>query len=258
MKIHKSIKVWLMIAILSLSTVATASTGNNITISEQKAVEISKKYVPNESKLIMTTMDEDDDKYSYESIYLIEGSMLYKIEVDANTGQVLEYEAKKLDVDYSAPNKYTNKTYKAKVTQAKAQELAIKDWPNNPTIISTELKEEDDLWTYVVKFEGDDYIAYVDVDTEKEIIREQEYKKIFTISTNNTATTPTTNNTASYQNAINIAQQKVPNAKLKKLQIEYGHGNITYEMEFVDGNKEYEINVDARGTVTKFEQDYDD
>lgn len=258
MKIHKSIKVWILIAVLSTSTLAIASSVKQPVINEQKAVEISKKYVPSGSKLIMTTIDEDDNKYSYESIYMIEGSMLYKIEVDAVTGQVSEYEAKKLDVDYSAANKYTNKTYKPKVTQAKAQQLAIKDWPNNPTIISTELKEEDNLWTYVVKFKGDNYTAEVDVDAEKEIIREQEYRKIFTTQANNVTAPATTNNITTYQDVINIAQQKVPNAKLKKLEVEYGRGNTNYKLEFIDGNKEYEINIDAKGVVTKFEQDYDD
>lgn len=267
MKNLKTLQLLTLVALLSMSNVAMASNIQSTKINEQQATDITKKYVPEKSKLLLTTQDNDDNKYTYESTYIVEKDMTYKVEVDAYTGEVLEYEAKKLNVDYSnAKNKYyKNKTYNPKITQKKAEELAMKDWPDTPKIISTTLEEEDNLWTYIVKFKTDTYIAEVDVDTEKELIREQNYKKFITTSnvtvntTQPTVANTTINNTSGVINsvdAISIAQQKVPNALLKDIDID--SDDRKYEMDFREGNIEYDIEVDFKGNIVKFDKDYDD
>ncbi len=61
------------------------------------------------------------------------------------------------------------------------------------------------------------------------------------------------------QIALDRAGVSAGQAIVTKTELDYDDGRVEYEIEFISGNTEYEVTVDATtGAIFKFETDYND
>lgn len=82
-------------------------------------------------------------------------------------------------------------------------------------------------------------------------------------TTNPTTNTNNTNNTTKTTITAEQAQQKamdrVGGGYLVKCELDHDDGVLKYEIEIKNGNKEYDVDVDAyTGEIIKFDEEYDD
>lgn len=63
----------------------------------------------------------------------------------------------------------------------------------------------------------------------------------------------------SREQAIQIAQRRVPGARVTEVEREVEHGRATWKVELRDGRTEFEVHVAIdNGEIIEFEQDFDD
>ena len=121
-------------------------------IGHNEAIDIAFQHA--DGTLIELELDEDDDRYIYE-IKIVEDEMLYEIEIDAYTGDILEFET---DDEYELDPEW-DELIGHEVALTKAYELA------NGILIDFELEDDDDTYEIEILDENKEYEIEIDAYT---------------------------------------------------------------------------------------------
>ncbi len=197
--------------------------------------------------------DDDDDDVEYD-IKLISSEYKIEAEVDAYTGQIMKWEAKRVNKS-SVTN--TTPSTPTMITKERAIEIATKKAGSNFNVIEVELDDDDDDddddIEYEIKLRSSTQEIEVEIDAYTGAITEWEVET-FKSTTNNT--TPSTPTMITKERAIEIARAKIgSNPVLEEIELD-DDGKMVYELEFEHGDVEYEFEIDAyTGQILEFEID---
>lgn len=176
-------------------------------------------------------------------------SVEYEFKLHAVTGEFLQWEP------HQNPSQNTNS--QNFIGTEKAKQLVLQKVPNGQI---TELKL-DDAYSSLPVYEGEVWENQVEYEFEINAITGEFVKW----DTENHGTSGNSTGTAagqasiSYEEAKQIALEKVPGAQLKKLELDYDDGLLIYEGELWKDRMEYEFEIDATtGKILKWESEWDD
>lgn len=214
-------------------------------------------------------LDEDDGVLKYELEFKKNG-IEYECNVDAKTGKVVSFEK---DRDDDAPAKTTAKTA-AKTTagiitadKAKSLALAHAGITADGTVFEkVELDEDDGMLKYELEFRNGnvEYECNIHARTGKVLDFEKDIdddrapvKTTAKVTTKTTAGIITADKAKSL--ALTHAGITAEGTVFEKAELDEDDGVLKYELEFKNGNVEYEYNIHAKtGNILDFEKDIDD
>ncbi len=192
-------------------------------------------------------LENDDGKLIYEIDFTV-GKTRYSVEIDAQSGVILEFEC---DTDDNGRPPVESDI---KITQEQAVEIVKKELGENIVVKDVELdfegKGENRRYYYEIEvvFNGREYDYHVDANTG-EIIR--------------CAEDVVTREVIGEQRALEIAFEYFSVAKSEargiEVKLEKDDGRLIYEVEFKIKSMEYEIEIDAvTGEVLDSDRSFDD
>lgn len=283
---HK--KMILAIAIvLGGATVAGAGIGllagetvnNANTVGKDSAKEIALAHAgfsESEVTLKKVELDRDDGRIEYEVEFRKDG-VKYEYEIDAESGQIIAYDqdvknsiATEVDGTPTVITTITADEAKAKVlAHAGLNEAEV-------TFTKVKLDRDDGGDEYDIEFYKENVKYEYDIDAisgeirsyDSEIKKKAETKPVVNVQ----PVTPTTEVTGSVSAPVNelsadeakaiaLAHAGLAEAdvRITKVKLDHDDGRKEYEIEFVQGQIEYEYDIDAQsGEILDFEKDYDD
>ncbi|MDR1754469.1 MAG: PepSY domain-containing protein [Eubacterium sp.] len=252
-------------------------------IGNSKAKSIALKHAGlslEEATFIKTYKDYDDGQVVYD-VEFYSGSTEYDYEIDAVTGDILEYDR---EIEYyTIPNKSVGKNNadisntEKYITKDKAKSIALKHAglsSAETTFIKAHKDHDDGRVVYEVEFYSGstEYDYEIDAVTEDilEYDREIEYYSIPGKNGENSPGQPAkkrvSGDTVQYIGKIKakniaLADAGQDESKVSKIKVELDReaGKMVYEIEFKIGRTEYEYEIDAKtGEILKSDIEYDD
>lgn len=231
------------------------SSSNNQTqmIGIEQAKRIALEKAGSSFEITKAQLDDDDDDDVEYDIKLISSEYKIEAEVDAYTGQIMKWEAKR--VNKSSVNNTTPSTPTI-ITRERAIEIATKKAGSGFSVIEVELDDDDDDddIEYEIKLRSSTQEIEVEIDAYTGAITEWEVET-FKNTANNTA--PSTPTMITKERAIEIARAKIGSGPvLEEIELDDDDGKMVYELEFEHGDVEYEFEIDAyTGQILEFEID---
>lgn len=164
------------------------------------------------------------------------------------------------------------------LTLEEAQEIALKEVSGKVLKAKEDNDDGVNYYDFTIVTDSEKYEVEVDANSGKIIKMEKDDDYVGNGTNNNTNTNDDTN-TANQNNNSNtsdntnnntqaaitaeVAQQtamdRVGGGYLVKCELEHDDGVLKYEIEIKNGNKEYDVDVDANtGEIIKFKEEYDD
>ncbi len=238
-------------------------------IGEAKAKEIALNHAgltASQVTFLQLKLDWENGRQVYE-VEFYSGNKEYDYEIDAASGSIVSYD---YDIENFVPSTGTNTGTStgtntgssAVIGEAKAKEIALNhagltssqvsfvqaklDWENGRQVYDVDFYSGNKEYDYEIDAATGSIVSY-DFDIEN-----------YTIPSSGTNTGSSTGNYISREKAQQLAQAKVPNATLVKLEFDFDDGRAIYEGELRDGRTEYEFEIDATtGSFIKWSQDWD-
>lgn len=231
---------------------------STVKLNEDAVKKIVTDEIP-DAKNIYIKLDNDDNLKKYEIKFSTDkytGSM----EINPNTGAILERKFKFTD------NIDINNT--STISTDRIKEIALAKVPNS-IITDIDLERAGNRYTYEIEMykDGYEYDLIIDAQTEEELYFnsyadswDDKHKLHWNYEQySDFNTQPESSQNITLEKAKEIALAKVPDAKIKKLELDIDDGRAIYEGEMYKGNYEYEFEIDAStGKIIKWEQEYDD
>lgn len=146
--------------------------------------------------------------------------------------------------------------YSQVISMEKAEAIAKSKVPG-ATITSIELDHElrGSVYDIEMYLNGYEYDLKLNATTGAGISIDKEYKnhKVNqSVTSNNLNKTDVSKTKLTANEAQMIALQQVPDAEVKKIELDEKHGQLVYEIELRKGYSEYDVEIDAiTGTVLK-------
>ena len=168
------------------------------------------------------------------------------------------------------------------LTLDEAKEIALKEVEGQVTKAKQHRDDGKDYYDFTIITDSEKYEVEVDANTGEIIKKERDDDYIVNNNQNNQTTNPdnsqnstdnnqnnTNNNgnnvnnpnqtTISANEAQNIALNQVGGGYLTKCELDHDDGLTVYEIEIKNGNKEYDVEINAvTGEIIKYEIDIDD
>lgn len=223
---RKFIALALVISSLSVGTLYAASIGE---ISKEEAVKKATEYVPAKSE--MKVVEKKDDCYEVK-FYNKDKQETYKVEMDSKTKKVTEFKSKKL-------NEVGAKT--VKLNKEAIKKIVLKEYPN-AQITSIEIDSDDGLKEYNIKISTDKVSGEIEINPETGMILERD----FDVENSQKVQNNQNKTLISVQKVREIALNKIPNAVIEEIELDYEKGRAIYEVEAFTEGYEYELKIDAQ------------
>lgn len=164
------------------------------------------------------------------------------------------------------------------LTLEEAQEIALKEVSGKVLKAHEDSDDGVSYYDFTIVTDNEKYEVEVDANSGKIIKMEKDDDYVGSGTSNNTSTNDDTNSTTQNNNSNTTgntntntqttitaeqAQQKamdrVGGGYLVKCELDHDDGVLKYEIEIKNGNKEYDVDVDANtGEIIKFDEEYDD
>lgn len=158
------------------------------------------------------------------------------------------------------------------LTLEEAQEIALKEVSGKVLKAHEDSDDGVSYYDFTIVTDNEKYEVEVDANSGKIIKMEKDddyvgnHTNDDTNSTNQNNTSNTNGNTNTNTQATITAEQaqqkameRVGGGYLVKCELDHDDGVLKYEIEIKNGNKEYDVDVDANtGEIIKFDEEYDD
>lgn len=158
------------------------------------------------------------------------------------------------------------------LTLEEAQEIALKEVSGKVLKAHEDSDDGVSYYDFTIVTDNEKYEVEVDANSGKIIKMEKDddyvgnHTNDDTNSTNQNNTSNTNGNTNTNTQATITAEQaqqkamdRVGGGYLVKCELDHDDGVLKYEIEIKNGNKEYDVDVDAnKGEIIKFDEEYDD
>ena len=228
----------------TIKKTTTQNQSETTSITEKKAKEIALKKT-NGGKVTKYELDREDGVLVHE-ITVVNGNTKYTMDINANDGTITDYKEKSIKKD-------TTQSQSASVTEKEAKETALKK-AGGGEVIKCKLDREDGKLIYEIKVINGNMEYSMDIDANNKKIYDYEEEQIDDVDNNSS------NGAAiSSDEAKKIALKKSGGGKVVKCELDYDDGMQVYEIEIINGNTEYEIDIDAsNGTIIQFDSEIDD
>ena len=259
----------LITALLSGVALAAASASDEY-IGEAKAKSIAlghAKVTERNATFIKVTLDYDDRRVVYE-VDFYSGNTEYDYEIDAISGDIREYDR---DIEYySIPSGTSRSSSDSSdyIGEARAKSIALehaKIAERNATFIKAHLDYDDGRTVYEIDFYSGNSEYDYEIDAVSGEIREYDHEIEYR-ETPRATQKPATGNTGEYIGEARAKSIALSDAGLSesgvrslKAKLDREHGTMVYEVEFKNGRREYEYEIDAlSGAILQSDAEYDD
>lgn len=222
-------------------------------ISKDEAYDIASKYVNvKKENMNYKNIKKDIDDNSYE-IEMQDEFYKYEIEIDANSGRILDYEREPIS------NSVNKGQDNAKLlTEQEAKEIALTDakvTEKNAKYMKVELEKDYGTLVYEIEFTVDNVEYEYKVDAHN--------GNIINYAKEENGTSASKQSNQKYitkEKAKNIALEHskftADNVIFQKVEFDYDNDIATYEVEFIHDFTEYDYEIDAvNGNILQFKID---
>lgn len=162
------------------------------------------------------------------------------------------------------------------LTLEEAQEIALKEVSGKVLKAHEDSDDGVSYYDFTIVTDSEKYEVEVDANSGKIIKMEKDDDYVGNDTSNNTNGNVNSNNennnsntngntntntqaTITAEQAQQKAMERVGGGYLVKCELDHDDGVLKYEIEIKNGNKEYDVDIDANtGEVLKFKEEYDD
>ncbi len=239
-------------------------TNKVISVADAKQKALNKAGITDSSsvRFIKAVLERDDGKLVYDIKFILKG-VEYEVELNAETGAVLDYEVERFENDDDDDDDKPVGTVTLTKEQAKEKALE-RAGLTSATFEKVELDRENGRNVYEVEFyaNGTEYDCEVDASTGAIVKFETERSEHGgNTDTGNNGGNFSENKTITAEQAKEKALQHAGLTTAKYIEVEFDNddGRAVYDVEFVSGGYEYSYEIDAKtGAVIDFEKEIAD
>lgn len=245
----------------------TDSTATSITLEEAKTKALSDAGVKESNVTFTKTESKTDDGQEVYEIDFRDSTKKYDYTIAKNGGKILEKESEKLSTNQSSSTTSSSSSSSTTNNNSSTSNLLGKDKVKSIVladagVASTDaeftkikLEYEDGVQVYDVKFVTSSMEYEYEIHAKDGTIRERSSEKLETAKpSSNYIGVDSAKNTA-----LNHAGLSASSVTFTKTKLENDDGISVYEIEFCQGQMEYEYTIDAtKGTILEWDKDYDD
>lgn len=245
----------------------TDSTAASITLEEAKTKALSDAGVKESNVTFTKTESKTDDGQEVYEIDFRDSTKKYDYTIAKNGGKILEKESEKLSTNQSSSTTSSSSSSSTTNNNSSTSNLLGKDKVKSIVladagVASTDaeftkikLEYEDGVQVYDVKFVTSSMEYEYEIHAKDGTIRERSSEKLETAKpSSNYIGVDSAKNTA-----LNHAGLSASSVTFTKAKLENDDGISVYEIEFRQGQMEYEYTIDAtKGTILEWDKDYDD
>lgn len=245
----------------------TDSTAASITLEEAKTKALSDAGVKESNVTFTKTESKTDDGQEVYEIDFRDSTKKYDYTIAKNGGKILEKESEKLSTNQSSSTTSSSSSSSTTNNNSSTSNLLGKDKVKSIVladagVASTDaeftkikLEYEDGVQVYDVKFVTSSMEYEYEIHAKDGTIRERSSEKLETAKpSSNYIGVDSAKNTA-----LNHAGLSASSVTFTKTKLENDDGISVYEIEFCQGQMEYEYTIDAtKGTILEWDKDYDD
>lgn len=229
---------------------------NEINLEKAKSVALAKT---NGGDILKWEIDYEDGIKIYE-FEIINGNIKYDLDVGAVDSKI--YNFKQQTIKTTGKNTYTSTLSVAanEITELKAKEIALAK-AGGGTILSCYVDYENGRKVYEIVAINNNVKYEMDIATADGTIYDYEEKIIKSSqgSTNKPNQNPQPSTQISAEKAKEIALGKSGGGMVTQCELDNENGVLVYEIEIVNGNYEYSMDVNAStGAVSDFEKELED
>ena len=208
-------------------------------ITLEQAKEIALNKAGPGYRVIEIELENDDWEYELE---LRSDRFKIDVEIDAFTGKITEWEAKAVSSNNIAV-----------ISKERAIEIALNRAGSGFRVVEVEFDDnddDDDAPEYEIELRSSTQKIEIEINAITSEITEWEIE-IYRTESDNASSLIT------YERAIEIAREKIGSSPvLEEVELDEDDGRMIYEIEFNDGEREYEFKIDAvSGEILEFEID---
>lgn len=245
----------------------TDSTAASITLEEAKTKALSDAGVKESNVTFTKTESKTDDGQEVYEIDFRDSTKKYDYTIAKNGGKILEKESEKLSTNQSSSTTSSSSSSSTTNNNSSTSNLLGKDKVKSIVladagVASTDaeftkikLEYEDGVQVYDVKFVTSSMEYEYEIHAKDGTIRERSSEKLETAKpSSNYIGVDSAKNTS-----LNHAGLSASSVTFTKAKLENDDGISVYEIEFRQGQMEYEYTIDAtKGTILEWDKDYDD
>lgn len=245
----------------------TDSTAASITLEEAKTKALSDAGVKESNVTFTKTESKTDDGQEVYEIDFRDSTKKYDYTIAKNGGKILEKESEKLSTNQSSSTTSSSSSSSTTNNNSSTSNLLGKDKVKSIVladagVASTDaeftkikLEYEDGVQVYDVKFVTSSMEYEYEIHAKDGTIHERSSEKLETAKpSSNYIGVDSAKNTA-----LNHAGLSASSVTFTKTKLENDDGISVYEIEFCQGQMEYEYTIDAtKGTILEWDKDYDD
>ena len=245
----------------------TDTTAASITLEEAKTKALSDAGVKESNVTFTKTESKTDDGQEVYEIDFRDSTKKYDYTIAKNGGKILEKESEKLSTNQSSSTTSSSSSSSTTNNNSSTSNLLGKDKVKSIVladagVASTDaeftkikLEYEDGVQVYDVKFVTSSMEYEYEIHAKDGTIHERSSEKLETAKpSSNYIGVDSAKNTA-----LNHAGLSASSVTFTKAKLENDDGISVYEIEFRQGQMEYEYTIDAtKGTILEWDKDYDD
>lgn len=237
-------KKLIVMAILILGSLSI-TTLQATTVSKEQAVKKATQSVPKESKLVIVV--EKGNGYEVK-FYNESKSETYEVEISNDGQNIKEFKSEKIGVQGSN---------NVVLNEADIKKRVLKEY-SNAKIISIQLNNDDGVKEYQVKLSQDNMIGEIEVNPQTGTIFKRDFEQIANQKVSSIEIAKN-DKFISVEKAKEIALNKIPDALITEIKLDFELGKYIYEIEAYKNGYEYEIKLDAKtGKGLSLFKDLDD
>jgi len=235
---RKHILSLLLAAVFTMLFSIAAFAATEITMEQAKEIALAKT---GGGAVTECKLDYDDGRQVYE-IEIIDGNTKYEMDIGVTDSQIYDYSEK----TYAA----YDSTGANEISAEEAKEIALAK-TGGGTVVQCKLDFENGKKVYEVDIVNGDTRYEMDVSvTDSKIIKFEQK----TVAAYNSSVSDSTEITA--EKAQEIALAKTGGGTVVQCKLDYEHGRKVYEIEIVNGNTKYELDVCATDSqIYDYEQE---
>ena len=254
----------------ALNKATNTDAAASITLEEAKAKALSDAGVKESDVTFTKTESKTDDGQEVYEIDFRDSTKKYDYTIVKNGGKIIEKESERLSTNQSSSttsSANSNKTNNTANNNSSTSNLLGKEKVksivlSDAGVASTDaeftkikLEYEDGVQVYDVKFVTSSMEYEYEIHAKDGTIRERSSEKLETAKpSSNYIGVDSAKNTA-----LNHAGLSASSVTFTKAKLENDDGISVYEIEFRQGQMEYEYTIDAtKGTILEWDKDYDD
>lgn len=236
-------------------TVPTTPSGG---ITAERAKQIATQHANASNPYFVKCQLEYENGRQVYDVEFYSGNREFDYEIDAATGTIVKYDT---DIEnFTIPGSGTGTG--TAITADRAKQIATQHANvSNPYFVKCQLDYENGRRVYEVEFYSGNREFDYEIDAATGTILKYDTDiENFTIPGTNPGTGNTAAVTADRAKQIALSHAGVSASQVFAMKVEqdYDHGMLTYEIEFKSGRMEYEYKINAaNGQILKAERDYD-